>query len=266
MQKMNLNNRWVLLTGASSGLGEAMAHEMAKEYRANIILVARRVEKLNEIKKDLESEYGIQCEVMPADMTDPEAVDNLFQQATQKYEIYGVVLNAGVTYYGKHSELAWEQYQQIIATNLDSVMRLTHLSLNYFLEKDNGGAIMLVTSMAGLIPVPYQAAYSGTKAFLTQFGQSLSLEIAKENVSITTYAPGGIATEMTQNSGLEDIFGDSPFLQSAESCARMALQAMVNRKRLAVPGLMNRLQLFLTRLVPRALVLNILANAYQRGV
>lgn len=266
MTKMNLTNRWILLTGASSGLGKAMAHEMAKHYQANLILVARRAEKLNEIKTELESKYNVQCEVMPADMTDPRAVDKLFEQATEQRDLYGVVLNAGVTYYGKHSQLPWEQYQSIIATNLDSVMRLTHLSLQYFKKKDNGGAIMLVTSMAGLIPVPYQAAYSGTKAFLTQFGQSLSLELEKENVSITTYAPGGISTEMTQTSGLDDIFGDSPFLQTPESCARTGVKAMVNRKRLAVPGLMNRLQLFITRLVPRGLVLNILATAYQRGV
>jgi len=125
---------------------------------------------------------------------------------------------------------------------------------------------MLVTSMAGLVPVPYQTAYSATKAFLTTFGQGLHHELEGTNVSLTTFAPGGIKTEMVETTGLDAAFGDSGQLMPAPACARLAVDAMVARRYLAVPGLLNQLQLFLPRLTPRKLTTSVVASAYRRAL
>ena len=266
MKNLHLKGRWVLITGASSGLGKSMAYRLAAEYGANLILVARRIERLDAIATELAQKYSIQCKSIQADMTKMEDVDRLFSESIAEIELQAVILNAGVTYYGKHCDMEWQEYERMIATNLSSVMRLVHLYVPYFIKADNGGAIMMVSSMAGIIPVPFQAAYSGSKAFLNNFGQSLSVELKQENISITTYAPGGISTEMNEISGLNEVFADSPFLQTPDDCAKAALGAMIARKRFYVPGLMNQAQLLLTRLVPRGLVLNVLQQAYGRGV
>jgi short-subunit dehydrogenase len=114
--------------------------------------------------------------------------------------------------------------------------------------------------------LPFQTAYSSTKAFLTTFGLGLHHALAGRNISITTFAPGGIATEMTENTGLAAHFGDSFQIQAADYVAREAVDALVQRRYLHVPGHLNRLQLLLPRFFPRHLVGRVLASTYQKAL
>lgn len=265
MNAMNFNSRWVLVTGASSGLGREIACELAREQHANLVLVARRVDRLNELKAQLEKECSIRCHVIAADLADPAAVERVYTEAIAVGEIYGVVLNAGVTHFGRNAELDWPGFQNMLATNVTSVVRLVNLFTPYLIKRDQGGGIMLVSSMAGLLPVPYQAAYAGTKAFVTNFAQSLGQEMHDENLSITVFSPGGIDTEMSQNSRLR-YFENTVFLQDAKSCAADAVLAMRTRRALYVPGFLNRNQLLLSRLVPRSLVGFVARNTYRKAL
>jgi short-subunit dehydrogenase len=104
----------------------------------------------------------------------------------------------GVTYFGKHLDMEWSAFQNLLSTNVTSVVRLMSLFAPYLIHKQQGGGIMVVSSMASLLPVPYQAAYAGSKAFVTHFTQSLRQELSDENISLTVFAPGGIDTEMTR--------------------------------------------------------------------
>lgn len=262
---MNFRGRWVLVTGASSGLGEAMARQLALEQGANLILVARREERLLALKSELESAAGVRCEVIVADLAEAEAVERLYAEATALGDIYGVVLNAGITHFGRHAELGWAQFQRLLAINVTGVVRLMSQFAPYLIAKGQGGGMLVVSSIAGLLPVPYQAAYAGSKGFVTQFSQSLQQELVEENISITVLSPGGIDTEMTHNSGLR-YFEHSVFQQDVGTCAREALAAMRARRSLYVPGRLNRLQLFATRFVPRCLVGAITRTAYRRAL
>lgn len=266
MNTMNLKGRWVLVTGASSGLGKAMAEQLARDYQANLVLVARRLDRLQHLQASLQGEFGIQVAVVQADLQKPEDVDRVFQEATAAGDIYALVLNAGVTYFGRYEDMDWETFESLLATNVTSVIRLVHLFLPYLKQKNQGGGLMLVSSMAGFLAVPYQTAYAGTKAFITNFGMSLYQELRGQNVSVTVFSPGGIATDMTTNSGLAAQFENTPFLQSAEDCARDALGAMVARQHVHVPGMLNKAQLFLSRAVPRKLLGLIAANAYRKAL
>jgi short-subunit dehydrogenase len=263
---MDLRNRWVIVTGASSGLGREMARQLARVHGANPILVARRRDRLEELRAELEATYQVSVRVVVADLARAEDVDRVFRESTAAVQVDAVILNAGVTYFGPHQELDWPAYEALVATNQTSVVRLTHLFVPYLLAEKRSGAVMLVTSVAGLIPAPYQAAYTGTKAFLTSFGQAYGEELEGQDVSITVYAPGGIATEMTQTSGLAAQFDGSLALQSPEACAREGLRALVARKSLAVGGWLNRLQVFAARLVPRKLTLWIARIAFRRAL
>jgi short-subunit dehydrogenase len=266
MRNLDVRSRWVVVTGASSGLGRAIAIDLAKRHAANLILVARRIERLQALQNELQTNYGVQAQVIGADLAKRDDVDRVFRESTREHDVIAVVLNAGITHFGLYSDLTWDAFENLLDTNVKSAVRLVHAFVPYLLEKDQGGALMLVTSMSGLIPVPYQTAYSSTKAFLTTFGLGLNHELAGRNVSITTFAPGGIATEMTETSGLAHHFADTLQIQSAEFVAHEAVEALIRRRYLAVPGYFNRLQLILPRFLPRRLVGRVVAGAYQKAL
>ena len=102
MKDMTLNSRWVLVTGASSGLGKEMACQLARQYRPNLILVARRADKLEALKAELDKEAGVCCHVIAAELSSPVDVDRVYEEAIAVGDVYGVILNAGVTHFGRH--------------------------------------------------------------------------------------------------------------------------------------------------------------------
>lgn len=257
--------RWVLVTGASSGLGEEMARQLAERHHANLILVARRAERLNTLKAELESRHGIRCQVISADLSQPADVDRVYKEATAFADVQAVILNAGITHFGRHLDLDWQAFETLLATNVSSVVRLVNLFAPYLIRQDQGGGILLVSSIAGLLPVPFQSAYSGSKAFISHFGQGLAQELREENISISVFCPGGIDTAMTRDSKLR-YFENTPFLQDVTSCAADGLEALQQRKILFVPGRLNRTQLFAARFVPRTLISFITQNAYRRAL
>ncbi|HLM43029.1 MAG TPA: SDR family NAD(P)-dependent oxidoreductase, partial [Myxococcaceae bacterium] len=200
-QTLELRGRWTLITGASSGLGLELARHIAKEHGGHVVLVARRRERLETLAEELRSRYGVQAACVTADLSRPEDVERLFTEATTGRDIHAVILNAGVTYWGEAMKLGWSDFQAMLDTNVTSLVRLSTLFVPYLIERGTHGGLMFVSSVAGLIPVPYQAAYSGTKAFVTSYGQCLAQELRPKGVSVTVFAPGGISTELLVNSG-----------------------------------------------------------------
>lgn len=265
MDAMNFRRQRVLVTGASSGLGRQMALQLAQMHGAHPVLVARRQAELEALKAEIEATApSVRCEIMAADLSDPEQVQRVFETATAQ-PLYAAILNAGVTHFGRYDRLDWAGFQKILATNVSSVVQLNQLLLPHLIGQGHQGGVMLIASMAGLLPVPFQAAYSGTKGFVINYGLSVQQELRGQPVSLTVFAPGGIDTAMTRDSDLK-FFSDTPFMQSCEQCAAEALQAFAQRRGLQVPGLLNRLQLFATRFAPRGLVHRITHQAYLRAL
>src|SRR5262245_2458707 len=117
MKNMDFRSRWVLVTGASSGLGWEMARQFALEHKANVIAVARRAARLDELKRELEASAGVKVETITADLAKLEDVDRVFREATAKGSLYAAVLNAGVTHFGEYHELSWADFQTMLSTN-----------------------------------------------------------------------------------------------------------------------------------------------------
>lgn len=264
---LKLTSRWVLVTGASSGLGLEIARQLARDQRANLVLVARRRDRLEALATELRALHGVEVDVVAADLSREDEVARAFAEALERHPLHGLVLNAGITYFGPHNELGWHEFKQMLDTNVRAIAQLTHLAVPHLLAQREPTGLMFVASMAGLTPLPFQAAYSGTKAFVVSFGHSLWHELRDSSVSVTTFIPGGIATEMLESSGLSHHFGaNSPFIQSVEACAREAVEALVGRKHTHVPGALNRAGVLLNKLLPRTLTVGQVAGQYRRAL
>ncbi len=263
MKPMFFRGRWVLITGASSGLGEAMARELAHKHGANLVVVARRGERLEALKAELEAGAKVSVHVVVADLAEVDQVDRVFAEATTDRQLYAAVLNAGVTHFGNWDELDWTGFLRMQAVNNTSVTRLvTHL-LPYFEQQNQSGGILLVASMAGLTPLAYQAMYSATKAFLVHLGASLHHEMWPRNVSVSTFVPGGIDTEMTSGKRFNSLRN---WMMPAAECAREGIDALQYRRYVHAPGLLYRWGGMLTRLLPQRFFTGQVAAQYRRSL
>jgi short-subunit dehydrogenase len=253
----------VLVTGASSGLGKSMATILARDHGANIIAVARRKDRLDALRSELEADAKVEVDTIAADLSKLDDTDRTIEHATKARPLYGAVLNAGVTHFGNYHELGWAQFEAMLHTNVSSTVRMTTALLPYLERNAPGGGIMLVSSMAGLNPLPYQSAYSGTKAFVIHFGCALSHELHDKDLSITVYAPGGIDTEMTAGEAFQPL---RRWLMSADAAAREGVEAFRRRRYLHIPGATNKLGAVLFRLLPQRIVTSQVAASYRRAL
>ncbi|HET7539053.1 MAG TPA: SDR family NAD(P)-dependent oxidoreductase [Polyangiaceae bacterium] len=260
MKAMDFRGRWLLLTGASAGLGREMARILATEHGANLLLVARRQDRLDSLKAELAQLCSASVLTLRADLSRLEDTDRVLAEAA-RYPLYGAILNAGVTHFGPHSELDWDAFRQMLDTNVTSVVRMTNALLP-LLERTSGG-LLLVSSMAGIFPVPFQTAYSATKAFLVHFGCGLFHEYEGRPVSITTYTPGGVVSEMTAGESFTPL---RRWLMPTDLAARQGIAALQRRKYLYAPGAGNRIASALFGFLPRRFSTALVGNQYRRAL
>ncbi|QRO00263.1 SDR family NAD(P)-dependent oxidoreductase [Archangium violaceum] len=263
-QKLELRGKWTLVTGASSGLGVEIARSIARDHGGNVLVVARRRDRLEALCEELRSRHGVQAACITADLSRPEDVERVFTEATHERDIHAVVFNAGVTYWGEALKLGWSEFQAMLNTNVTSMVRLSTLFMSYLVERGTKGGLMLVSSMASIIPVPYQAAYSGTKAFVTSYGQALAQEVRHTGVSVTVFVPGGISTEMLDRTGLSNRFKAGELgMMTAEQASAHAVRAFIHRRELYVPGLLNQTLALAARMLPRGFLAQRTAALYR---
>jgi short-subunit dehydrogenase len=261
---VDLQNRYTLITGASSGLGREMARVIARRHGGHLVIAARRRERLDELTRELRDETGVDVVPIAADLTVPSDVDALFEQATSQRTIDAVVLNAGVTYFGRAEEQPLDGVATMIATNVASVARLATRFAEHFVANRQKAHLLFVSSMASLAPMPYQALYGGTKAFLTNYAQALRHELGRHGIKVGVFLPGGIVTEMTELSGLSRLYksGDVGMME-APACARYAVDALRRGSAATIPGPTNHLLATAMRSFPKGLVLPVVERLYR---
>jgi short-subunit dehydrogenase len=264
MHALDLSGKYTLVTGASSGLGLEMARIIARDHHGHLVLVARRLDRLEALADELRKAHKVDVVCIQADMTKKEDVTRTFEEATRGRAITAAILNAGVTYFGRGLDHDFEHFEQMLATNVTSVVWLTQRFAHHMVNHNPGGGVMIVSSVAGTTATPYQAAYSGTKAFLNNFGMALAEELVDDPVSVTVFVPGGIATEMGDKSGLSRKFkkGDVGMMD-VDVCARRAVEGLIARERFVVPGALNLFNDFILRFTPRAFAAAMAARIYR---
>jgi short-subunit dehydrogenase len=223
-----------LITGASSGIGAELARIHA-ERGGDLVIVARREDKLKALKKELEDKYGIKVLVIAKDLTLPGAASDIYEEVTQAaVEVHYLINNAGFGGRGKFHERAWEQDLAMINLNVIALTALTRFFLPDFVER-NEGRILNVSSTASLMAGPLQAVYYATKAYVTSFSNAIAEELHDTNVTVTALLPGATETEFASTSGMDQtsLFNKTA---SARSVAEDGYNAMLAGKLDVVSG------------------------------
>jgi len=245
---------WALVTGASEGLGREFATLAAKDG-FDVILTARQADKLEAHAASLRRAYNVAVEVMPADLTDPVAVERLWDRASAGRQIGILVNNAGLGHNGDLSAPAgWAREADSIAVNIIAATILLKRAAAHMQGHGSGG-ILNVASTAGFMPGPHMAVYHATKAYLLSLSEAVSEELRGTAVTVTALCPGPTATQFFASDGAEKktLITRLP-MPSAQSVAVAGWAAMVKRRRVKVVGISNKIFAFFPRIAPRRLV------------
>jgi uncharacterized protein len=243
--------KWALVTGASAGIGEALAVELA-EAGVHLVLTARRRDRLDALAERLRSRYSIQTNVIVADLGLPEAPQQLFDATEGSgLKIDVLVNNAGFGEYGEFLHTRVESQVSMVQVNCTAVVHLTRLFLPEMVQRRRG-AVLIVASTASYQPVAYMATYAATKAFDRILAEALAEEMKRHGVRVSALCPGPTESEFKQVAGSRE--NDSRKAQSATEVARLGLEGLAQGKHSVIPYLAGRIQVFAQRFVPRRTV------------
>ncbi|MDR7131833.1 short-subunit dehydrogenase [Algoriphagus sp. 4150] len=260
-----------LITGASGGIGEAIAHKFA-ERKHNLLLVARNADKLGTLCKQMTEKYGINAQFIAADLAKSGTAEKVFAETKRRgLEVEMLINNAGIGSGGEFSELALEPEMEMLQLNISSLVALTHMFLGE-MKKRNNGTIINVASMASFIPIPYMATYSASKVFVRHFTQALTQECKPYKVHVMLLCPGLTKTNFNHAAGMDGEVGrrlnaeysSSTPLQTPEQVAEELLTALDKRKHYIVSGKMNRMASRLSALFPNAFLAKSFAKSYRK--
>ncbi|MBC6479100.1 MAG: SDR family oxidoreductase [Hormoscilla sp. GM7CHS1pb] len=249
-----------LITGASSGIGYELSQIFA-ENQYNLVLIARRQEKLQEIQANLKKNYQVNVIVISQDLAQNNAAQVLFDTLNQqKIKIDVLVNNAGFGDYGFFVESNWEKMQQMIQLNIMTLTHLTRLFLPGMIQRSQG-KILNLGSIASFQPGPLMAVYFATKAYILSFTEGIANELQGTGVTATVLCPGPTASEfqVTANQQASKLIKGKKLAKAAE-VAQLGYQALTQGKTVVVHGLTNKLLIFSNRLAPRNLVTQTVRN------
>ena len=256
-----------LITGASGGLGEAMARQLAPRG-IHLLLVARREDKLQALATELAEKHGIQTGIVALDLADPGAPTELEREVEfRRMDIDFLINNAGYGLYGEFAQSDRTEQLDMLQLNIVTLTELTHRFLPGMLSRGRG-RIMNVASTAAFLPGPLMATYYASKAFVLSFSEGLAEELRGSGVAVTALCPGPVETGFQDRSSLGEsvmLSGPSRFsVLSAEEVARQGIEAMVRGDMVCIPGGVNRAQLLMTKLMPRKYVPRLIHGVQRR--
>ncbi|WP_137723598.1 mycolate reductase [Prescottella subtropica] len=252
-----------VVTGASSGIGEALAAELAARGHS-LILVARRGDVLETTAADLRDRHGVEVEVRAVDLSDRDGRAPLVAELAER-EISILCNNAGIATFGPVVDLDPSYERDQVELNSVAVHDLTLAVLPGMVER-RSGAILMVGSAAGNMPIPNNATYAATKAFVNTFSESLRGELKGSGVNVTLLAPGPVRTEIpdpAEASIVDKLVPDFLWI-SSEYVAKVSLDALADNKMRIVPGILSKGMSMAGQYSPRAVIAPIVGTFYKK--
>lgn len=249
---------YTLITGASSGLGKDFAEEYAKAHQ-NLILVARRKDRLDDLAQKLRTEYGVLVEVFAVDLSNEGALENFLENLDASWFIDRLINNAGFGWHGPYEDSDPETLSSMIDVNVKALSVLAHAVIPA-MKANRKGEILNVASMAAFTPGPYMTEYYATKAYVLSFSMALREELKPYGIKVAALCPGPVHTEFfkvaanTPNGVMGTITLESlPVVQTA-------IKALKQNRSVSVPGVPFKLGRVAMKLVPRGLSAKLIAK------
>jgi uncharacterized protein len=255
------NGNYALITGASSGIGLALAQQLAAKG-FDVILVARSVDNLQALATELSERHGVKAQVAAADLTQPESVQNLATLLQKRGVAVRVLVNcAGVLRQDAFVSMPASSLQQMIDLNITALTAMLHAIVPMMQQTvaEQGGKahVLNVASIAAFQPIPMLATYAASKAYVLSLSEALAEELQGSGVSVTALCPGITATQMlAQAKGANDKLSQLPsfLIADVDDVAQTALEAMLRGDAICVPGAVNQLGTLASRSAPKWLV------------
>ena len=252
-----------LITGASTGLGKEFAKLYAKDNN-DLVLVARNIKKLNEVKEEIENLYNVKCDVINADLSKKEEWEKVFNYTEEKgYFINNLVNNAGFGDRTDFLEMDVDYQIQMTEVNCNAALYFTRKYLTKMVANDEGH-IINVSSIAGFMPGPYMATYHATKGYLLLLGEAISYELKNTKVKLLTLCPGPFNSEFVSKAGNDYTFKKIKPIEASEVAA-YGYKKSLQGKSIAIVGFKNKLTVFATRFAPRSFITKTSAKTMKKG-
>ncbi|MGB6722835.1 MAG: SDR family oxidoreductase [Terracidiphilus sp.] len=253
----DFRGRWALVTGASAGIGAALARELSARG-AKLVLTARRRERLETLAAELGAR-GTETRIVVADLNDPAAPGQIFDVTEGAGVAVDILVNnAGLGQYGSFYSNAEEQELSQVRVNCEAVVRLSRLFVARMVERRQGW-VLVVASTASFQPIPYMTTYAATKVFDRFFALGLAAEVARFGVKVTALCPGPTESEFF------DVAGAGLFknrgVQPTPEVARIAIDALARGRRTIIPNFSGRITAFLVRFFPVSLITRVIEKA-----
>lgn len=245
MKKQELQNKNVLITGASSGIGYELSKVFA-DNGYNLILIARNYKRLEEIKKEVLEKFKVKVKVIQKDLSVTSSALEIFNELKKEnIDIDILVNNAGAGYVGLFNDINYKKDIDIINLNISTLTILTKLFSNHMIKRGYG-KILNVASTGAYQPGPYTAVYYATKAYVLSLSEALTIELKEYGINVSTLCPGSTKTGFSKRAGKEDI----NVAMSAEKVAKIAYRGLLKNKRIIVPGFNNLIAIALSKITP----------------
>lgn len=259
---MQLSNKTALVTGASSGIGASFAQLLASKG-TNLILVARSIDKLNQMAKTLSEQHGVQVHCIKKDLSEAGSAEALYEEVKAlKLEVDLLINNAGFGKWGKFESFGIEEYQQMVQLNITSLTDLCYCFLPDLKEKPEAG-IINVGSTASFMPIPYSAVYGATKSYVLSFTEALVGEFEDTNIKVCCLCPGGTSSNFStvanaHNKGEKE----ADNLMSSGEVARLGLEAFLAGKHYVITG--RKTQIRILKFLSRKKVIEMIAAFWRK--
>ena len=242
--------KMTLITGASSGLGKDYAIEYAKR-KQDLIIVARRLDRLIELQEDLQKRYGINVLVVQVDLSDPKQTHDFCVQLPQDIFINRLINNAGFGFHGAFEDYSEETVSSMIEVNITALSQLTHYVIP-MMKENHEGEILNVASMAAYTPGPFMAEYYATKAYVLSLSMALHEELKPYGIKVSAVCPGPTKTEFgtAAHYAHQDVI-ESTFSMASLPVVLTSMKALEKNKSVSIPGFSNKILHLLMKFLPK---------------
>jgi hypothetical protein len=253
-----------LVTGASSGIGAAIARELASRGYS-LVLVARREERLRSLATDISAEHDVEVEIITADLSDESERDRLQRELGGRGRAVELLVNnAGFGHQADFARSPRERMVEMVRVNVEAVVDLTSRFIGQMAERGRGGVINIASTSA-FQPLPGSAVYAASKSFVLSFSEAIRTELRGTGVTVTAVCPGPVRTEFMATAEAPGVEDRTPGIvwMSAEEIARHAVDGAAHDKRVVVPGTLNRVGALAGQHSPRAVALPLIGRIWR---